>query len=85
MEIRLNVNRAEDICFFLFYSFHPSVHVPCEKFRWRQVKSVSGNQALMPSEVLFSSRQSSSCFLHLEFGYDSEFLESVRGVIQYNN
>ena len=34
-------------CFFvLFYSFHNSAHVKCEKFRWRQAKSVSGNQAL---------------------------------------
>ena len=30
----------------LFYSFHHTAHVPCEKFRWRQAKSVSGNQAL---------------------------------------
>ena len=31
--------------FVLFCSFHHSAHVPCEKFRWRQAKSVSGNQA----------------------------------------
>ena len=31
--------------FVRFYSFHHSAHVPCEKFRWRQAKSVSGNQA----------------------------------------
>ena len=32
---------------------HHFAHVPCEKFRWRQAKSVSGNQAL-PHDLLIA-------------------------------
>ena len=31
--------------FVRFYWFHQFPHVECEKFRWRQAKGVSGNQA----------------------------------------
>ena len=44
--LNFKCEQSERYLFVLFYSFHHSVHVPCEKIRWRQAKSVSGNQAL---------------------------------------
>ena len=38
--------QGERYFFVLLCSFHHSAYVPCEKIRWRQAKSVSGNQAL---------------------------------------
>ena len=44
--LNFNCELRERYFFFPYYSFHHSAHVPCEKFGWRQAKSVSGNQAL---------------------------------------
>ena len=43
--LNFKCEQSERYFFFLFYSFHHSAHVRCEKFRWRQAKSMSGNQA----------------------------------------
>ena len=45
----LQMRTERKIFFVMFYSFHHSAHVPCEKFRWRQAKSVSGNQTELAS------------------------------------
>ena len=44
--LKFKCEQSERYFFVLFYSFHHSAHVPCAKFRWRQAKSVSRNQAL---------------------------------------
>ena len=44
--LNFRCEQSERYFFLLFYSFHHSAHVPCEKFRWRQAKSGSRNQAL---------------------------------------
>ena len=47
----LNANRGK-YSFALFCSFHYSAHVPRKKFRWRQSKSMSGNQAQCCSQIV---------------------------------
>ena len=44
--LNFKCEQSERYFFVLFNSFHHSVHVSYEKFRWRQAKSVSGNQAV---------------------------------------
>ena len=46
--LNFKCEQSERYFFVLFFSFHYSAHVPCENFRWRQVKSMSENQALGP-------------------------------------
>ena len=43
--LNFKCEQSERYFFVLFCSFHCSAHVPREKFRWRQSKSASGNQA----------------------------------------
>ena len=40
--LNFKCEQSERYFFVLFYSLHHSAHVPCEKFCWRQAKSVSG-------------------------------------------
>ena len=44
--LNFKCEQSEGYFFVLFYPFHHSAQVPCEKFRWRQAKSMSENQAL---------------------------------------
>ena len=60
--LNFKCEQSERYFFVLFCSFYHSAHVPCEKFRWRQAKSASGNQLITNWGVSRDLYNSFRCF-----------------------